>query len=187
MGEIATYSKSRIPSIRLNDDSYVGVDNLLPEMQGKASSVHTPSTGTSIAYEVGDLLIGNIRPYLKKIWLANSSGGCNQDVLVVRIREEERINISPLFLYYTLASDDFFAYDMQHAKGAKMPRGDKAAIMKYPISVPPLQDQARIVAVLDKLDVLVNNLSSGLSAEISARRQQFEHYRDRLLTFKEAA
>jgi len=76
---------------------------------------------------------------------------------------------------------------MQYAKGAKMPRGDKEAILRYEIPVPPLEEQARIVSILDKFDTLVNDLSSGLPAELKARRQQYEHYRDRLLTFKEAA
>ena len=54
------------------------------------------------------------------------------------------------------------------------------------VPVPPLAEQERIVAILDKFDALVNDLSSGLPAEIKARRQQYEHYRDRLLSFKEA-
>ena len=56
-----------------------------------------------------------------------------------------------------------------------------------PDPVPPLEEQARIVAILDKFDALVNDLSSGLPAELAARRKQYEHYRDSLLTFKEAA
>ena len=56
---------------------------------------------------------------------------------------------------------------------------------KFPI--PPLEEQERIVTILDKFDTLLNDLSTGLPAEIKARRQQYEHYRDRLLTFKEAA
>lgn len=51
----------------------------------------------------------------------------------------------------------------------------------------PIEEQERIVSILDKFDTLVNDLSSGLPAEIKARRQQYEHYRDRLLTFREAA
>jgi type I restriction enzyme S subunit len=60
-------------------------------------------------------------------------------------------------------------------------------VRQYPIAIPPLEDQARIVAILDQFDALVNDLSSGLPAEIAARRKQYAHYRDRLLTFREAA
>lgn len=60
-------------------------------------------------------------------------------------------------------------------------------IKSYPIALPPLEEQARIVTILDKFDALVNDISAGLPAEIKARRQQYEHYRDRLLSFREAA
>lgn len=60
-------------------------------------------------------------------------------------------------------------------------------IQDFPIPVPPLPDQHRIVELLDKFDALVNDLSSGLPAEIAARRKQYEYYRDKLLTFKELA
>jgi len=50
-----------------------------------------------------------------------------------------------------------------------------------------MEEQQRIVSILDKFDALVNDLSRGLPAEIQARRQQYEHYRDRLLSFREAA
>lgn len=53
------------------------------------------------------------------------------------------------------------------------------------VPVPPLEEQARIVAVLDRFDALVNDISSGLPAEIAARRKQYEYYRDKLLTFPE--
>lgn len=60
-------------------------------------------------------------------------------------------------------------------------------IKNYPIPVPTIGEQERIVSILDKFDALVNDISQGLPAEITARRQQYEYYRDRLLTFKEAA
>ncbi len=58
---------------------------------------------------------------------------------------------------------------------------------KFRIPVPPLEIQNETVSILDKFDALVNDLSIGLPAEIKARRKQYEYYRDRLLTFKEAA
>ena len=59
--------------------------------------------------------------------------------------------------------------------------------LRYPVAVPPLEEQERIVAILDKFDALVNDLSNGLPAELKARRQQYEYYCDRLLTFSETA
>ena len=67
-----------------------------------------------------------------------------------------------------------------------MPRGDKTAVMLYKIPLPPLEEQARIVAILDRFDALCNDLTQGLPAEIEARRKQYEYYRDLLLTFEEA-
>ena len=64
-----------------------------------------------------------------------------------------------------------------------MPRGDKGAVMKYRIPIPPLEVQQKIVSILDRFDALCNDLTSGLLAEIAARKKQYEHYRDKLLTF----
>lgn len=58
-------------------------------------------------------------------------------------------------------------------------------VKSFPIPVPSLREQERIAADLDTFDALVNDLSSGLPAELNARRQQYEYYRDKLLTFKE--
>jgi type I restriction enzyme S subunit len=60
-------------------------------------------------------------------------------------------------------------------------------IKTFPIALPPLIEQKRIAAMLDKFDALVNDPSVGLPAELSARRKQYEYYRDKLFTFPEAA
>ena len=74
-----------------------------------------------------------------------------------------------------------------YVSGAAQPKLNQANLNRIPIPVPSLEEQTRIVAILDKFDALVNDLGSGLPAEIKARRQQYEHYRDRLLDFREAA
>jgi type I restriction enzyme S subunit len=58
-------------------------------------------------------------------------------------------------------------------------------ISKAKIPVPPLEEQERIVAILDRFDALCNDLTSGIPAEIEARQKQYEYYRDKLLSFKE--
>ena len=184
LGEIAEYSKDRICSDKLNKHNYVGVDNLLQNREGKKLSGYVPSEGKMTEYIVNDILIGNIRPYLKKIWQADCTGGTNGDVLVIRVTDEK---VNPKYLYQVLADDKFFAFNMKHAKGAKMPRGSKAAIMQYKIPIPPLPKQEKIVAILDKFDTLTHSISEGLPHEIALCRKQYEYYREQLLAFPKAA
>ncbi|HGO7287214.1 TPA: restriction endonuclease subunit S [Neisseria meningitidis] len=181
LGEIAEYSKNRICSDKLNEHNYVGVDNLLQNREGKKLSGYVPSEGKMTEYIVNDILIGNIRPYLKKIWQADCTGGTNGDVLVIRVTDEK---VNPKYLYQVLADDKFFAFNMKHAKGAKMPRGSKTAIMQYKIPIPPLPEQEKIVAILDKFDTLTHSISEGLPHEIALRRKQYEYYREQLLAFR---
>lgn len=181
LGEIAEYSKNRICSDKLNEHNYVGVDNLLQNREGKKLSGYVPSEGKMTEYIVNDILIGNIRPYLKKIWQADCTGGTNGDVLVIRVTDEK---VNPKYLYQVLADDKFFAFNMKHAKGAKMPRGSKTAIMQYKIPIPPIPEQEKIVAILDKFDTLTHSVSEGLPHEIALRRKQYEYYREQLLAFR---
>lgn len=67
--------------------------------------------------------------------------------------------------------------------GTKVMRVSDRAMSKILIPIPPMEVQQRIVAILDKFETLVNDISEGLPAEIAARRQQYEYYRDRLLCF----
>ncbi|WP_026139469.1 restriction endonuclease subunit S [Leucobacter salsicius] len=183
LSEVAEYSPTRVDAADLDGTSFVGVDNLVAEKGGRINASYLPNTTRLTAYESGDILLGNIRPYLKKVWLASNSGGCSGDVLAIRIKQAAQTSLTPEFLYYALSSDGFFAYNMQHAKGAKMPRGNKAAILNYVIPVPPLEVQRAIVEVLDTF----SKLEAELEAELEARKQQYEHYRTELLASVESA
>jgi type I restriction enzyme S subunit len=174
LDEVAHYAKDRIPASDVDENTYVGVENLLQNKQGKTRATAVPTTGNIIAYKQGNILIGNIRPYLRKVWLADCNGGTNGDVLAVQINEIEKLE--PRYLYYVLSSEAFFQYDIQNSKGAKMPRGSKEAVMKYPIPVLPLPVQREIVRILDNF--------TELTAELTARQKQYEYYRNQLLTFK---
>ena len=187
LGEVAEYSKTRISSDQLNKSNHVGVDNLLQDRGGKVESNHVPTSGNLTEYQKGDILIGNIRPYLKKIWPADRTGGTNGDVLVIHPTDD---TVDPRYIYQVLADGKFFNYSMKHAKGAKMPRGSKPQILLYPIPIPfadspqeSLAEQARIVAILDAFDVLTTSLTEGLPREIDLRQKQYAYYRDLLLNF----
>ena len=106
-------------------------------------------TGTSTSFIKGDILVSNIRPYLNKIWCATFDGGCSPDVFVYRAKKE--LVTSP-FLYNILANNAFITYVMNGAKGVKMPRGDKEQMMKYPCSIPTLQEQDKISSLLQFID-----------------------------------
>lgn len=190
LGDVAKYSDVRIDCNGINEKNYVGVDNLLQNRAGKKDSTYVPSEGRLIEYLAGDTLIGNIRPYLKKIWFANQSGGTNGDVLVIRPTHR---SLSSGYLHQVLTDEMFFEYNMQHAKGAKMPRGDKAKILEYKIPIPcpdnprkSLEIQAEIVRILEAFTELTAELTAQLTAELTDRKKQYNYYRDQLLRFEEA-
>lgn len=98
-----------------------------------------------------------------------------------------RHSMNPKFVSYCMQTTSFIAEKAKYVARTKVNTLLMDGFSKIRIPVPPTEEQERIVAILDKFDALVNDLGSGLPAEIKARRQQYEHYRDRLLDFREAA
>jgi type I restriction enzyme S subunit len=93
-------------------------------------------------------------------------------------------NISIKYVYYYLKHKESY-FQSVGQKMSKMPQLSIPDTDKFPIPIPPLAEQERIVAILDKFDALVNDISVGLPAELNARRKQYQCYRDKLLTFKQ--
>ncbi len=99
-----------------------------------------------------------------------------------RIVPNEKIVLARFIYYYIGAT--FYNYIMKSSVSSSVVSIRKPMMVNYPIPVPPLEEQERIVSILDRFDTLTNDLSQGLPAEIEARRKQYEYYRDRLLTFQ---
>ena len=91
--------------------------------------------------------------------------------------------LNPRFLAYLATSSDFSKAKAKVAKGTKVIEVAPVDLARVEIPVPSFETQQRIVDVLDRFDSLTTSLTDGLPAEIAARRQQYEYYRDRLLTF----
>ena len=85
------------------------------------------------------------------------------------------------YIYYTLGNR---AKDYVNS-GMGNPKLMSNMVAKIKLPVPPLEEQQRIVSILDRFDALCNDLTSGLPAEIEARKKQYEYYRDKLLSFPE--
>ncbi len=176
IGEICIYPNERIAATEIDEDNYVGVENMLQNKSGKTKASTLP-TGNAIKFVEGDVLIGNIRPNLRKIWLADRIGGTNGDVVTLRRKDEYWYTIDTSYLYHVLADERFFMYDIQYARGAKMPRGNKEKILEYSIPVPPLAEQRAIAEKLDTIEAFINNLKT----ERDLRQQQYEYYREHLI------
>lgn len=130
-------------AIRVED--YVSTDNMRPNFGGIETSLAVPPSGTVTAYQEGDILLSNIRPYFRKTWLATHSGGCNADVLCIRADSEKCL---PQFLYYLFTTDNFVNDYLKSCKGAKMPRGDIQRLLDYEFYLPDLPTQLRIAGVM---------------------------------------
>lgn len=94
-------------------------------------------------------------------------------------------DLDPKYLAYAVQTADFHRQKKRHVSRAKVKRLSATGLGAIEIPVPSMEEQASIVRSLDKFDALVNDISIGLPAELVARRKQYEHYRGRLLTFKE--
>ena len=128
LSSIADYVTDKISSNDISLYEYVTTDCILQNKRGREIATNLPPQPCSLThYQRGDVLIANIRPYLKKVWFADINGGASSDVLVFRAKKGH----SPNFLYAILLQDSFFDYVMQGAKGSKMPRGDKNQILRY--------------------------------------------------------
>jgi len=92
---------------------------------------------------------------------------------------------NPKYLSYYFQTPNFSDQKRKYAKGTKVIDVSAKDLAKIKIPIPPMDEQERIVAVLDKFDALVNDISAGLPAELYARRKQYEYYREKLLTFQE--
>ena len=167
LSDICFYVKGKVDVSGLTDADYISTENMMPNKGGVTIASSLPSTAQTQAYRKDDVLVSNIRPYFKKIWFADCNGGCSNDVLVLRAKEDTDAR----FLYYVLADDAFFDYSTATSKGTKMPRGDKTAIMQYEVPHFDLPIQKKIAGILADIDnkiSLNNNINKNLEQQARA-------------------
>lgn len=149
------FSTTHVSSSELNEDNYVSTENMLQDYQGIVDAKSVPEDVNVISFSCGDILISNIRPYLKKVWKATYNGGCSSDVFVLKAND----NIESDYLHYVIANDKFINFVMSGAKGVKMPRGDKKQMKTYCLSLPQIQEQKKIATLLRLIDERISTQS----------------------------
>lgn len=154
LSNIAVYSSAKISGSDI--DLYISTENMLKESAGIDINmfIEIPE-GNVTKVCINDILVSNIRPYFKKIWLADRECGCSNDVLSIRAK----MGIDPIFLYYSLRKDAFFDHMVAGSNGTKMPRGNKNFTMKYQIILP---------------DDTVMSMFSAITQKINKQRHVFE-------------
>ena len=172
LNDIAEFVTDKISSSSISLDRYVTTDSLLQNRRGRETSQNLPPMPCALThYRQGDVLVANIRPYLKKVWYADSEGGCSSDVLVFRAKNGHCSS----FLYTVLMQDAFFDYAMSGAKGSKMPRGDKDQIMRYvlPTFTPTEEENIgnMMVDIMSKI-----NINRQINDNLEAMAKQLYDY-----------
>ena len=169
---VASYRKDRGTSPKRH---YISTENMNQNFCG-IQPYSDSSVVCGCEFSSDNVLIANIRPYLKKIWYAEFDGCCSADVLVLAANE----GVNPKLLYYILANDRYVNYVMAvGTKGIKMPRGDKKIIMEYELLIPTdYKEQEAIAAALTSMDKEITNLE----AERDKMMQIREGAMDDLLT-----
>ena len=150
LSDVASYISVKINTGDISVDEYISTENMLSDKGGITRATSLPSTVKTNSFKDGDVLFSNIRTYFRKIWFATFSGGVSNDVLVIRSQNTDILFNK--YLYYLLSDEAFIQHTIATAKGTKMPRGDKSAIMNYKFQLPPLPTQKKIAYILSTLD-----------------------------------
>ena len=158
---IAPLVNDRVQLKDISNVNYVSTENILQDFGGVAVANKLPTVNSVSSFQAGDVLLANIRPYLKKVWAANFSGGASNDVLVFRPRNSQ----GGQYVAHILKNNRFINYVMAGAKGVKMPRGDINSIKEYPVPIPPeTTEQQKIAHCLSSLDEVIGLESHKLDA-----------------------
>ena len=171
LGDVCDEIKNRIQSSKVAVGEYVTTDNMVKDRGGIVQAEYVPSDVGLVEYRKGDVLIANIRPYLKKIWLADHDGGCSSDVVVFRTNTD---GLSSEYLYSVLSQDAYFEYVMQKPRGTKMPRGDRDWMKEFCFPLPPLSEQKEIVVRLERELAAVEKMKKGFEALAETAKAEFK-------------
>ena len=174
--------RKTITEMSLGDiyDFQYGKGNVIPTNGGEYPVYGSNGiVGTHFEYNSEDApVIGHIGAYAGIVNWGYGKHFVTYNGVICKLKNN---SVHSRYAYYLLLLQDFRA----QAKSGSQPFVSYEILKKPRVLIPPLEEQKRIVAILDRFDALCNDLTTGLPAEIEARQKQYEYYRDKLLSFKE--
>lgn len=174
LNTVAPFATKSIKYSDIKSETYITTDNMIQNKLGVLPFEGVANISSITEYKSEDILISNIRPYLKKIWFANKEGGCSKDVLVLRSADTSKY--LPKYIFYMLRRDVFFDYVMEGKKGVKMPRGNKEDIMKYKIPIPLFEEQKRIIAQIEAIELKITQARTLIENAASEKQAILDKY-----------
>ena len=186
MGEVATISGNGVQPSAMGTEP-VSIFSLPSFDHGRVPETVGGTEVGSAKTKLGEpcVLVAKLNPHIPRVWRLDSlpeRSYCSPEFYPLEPFHDV-VDLGYLY-YFVLTKMPLLAGAVTGSTNSHK-RLHREDFLRLQIPVPPLEVQREIVSILDKFDALVNDLSSGLPAEITARRQQYEYYRDKLLTFDE--
>ncbi len=149
LGECARLIRDTVSPASVNTVPYIGLEHIGEGTLSLVSSgTSTEVTSSKSTFAKNDILFGKLRPYFRKVVLARFDGICSTDIWVIRPTELAETK----FLFYLMASQRFIDVATRGSEGTRMPRAKWDFLSKFPIQLPPLEEQRRIARILGAFD-----------------------------------
>jgi type I restriction enzyme S subunit len=193
IGEIASYRRGSFPQ-PYGDSRWYGGINAIPFVQVADVAESGMRLNETTKQQISELAMPKSIFVPKGTVIVSLQGSIGRVAITqydsyvdrtLAIFEQYKIDIDKRYFAYQIERK--FSMEKELARGSTIKTITKEEFTKFKIPVPPIEEQERIVAILDRFDALCNDLTSGLPAELEARQKQYEYYRDKLLSFKEAS
>jgi len=171
LGEVVSLSTEKVDPVEQPEAPYIGLEHIVSgtkRLCGFGKAAHVRSTKS--VFRAGDILYGKLRPYLNKVVRPVFAGVCSTDILVLRATA----NVEPAFIEYIVSMPKFVEFAMSNSAGINLPRTSYKKLADFPIPLPPLPEQRRIVARLEALEARSRRARAKLSevpAQLAQARQ----------------
>ena len=169
LGQTIQLSREKIKPENIRNEKYVGLEHIESNTgiveHGESSNVRS----TKSVFKKGDILYGRLRPYLNKVCIPSFDGICSTDILVLMTYDF----LTPKFLCLYLRTPNFVQFATGQSQGVNLPRVKFSTIKDYPLPLPPVNEQNRIVSKIESIFAQIDTLEESLKA-VKSRMKRYK-------------